>query len=80
MMDKCDTIHLCRPSADRLNAVLAAGGTVVVATYLRATQYRSRHAGMFFERGGALYVRRGRSADCLSIGDRLLVALRIAGG
>lgn len=46
--------HLAEPS-----------GRVMVATYLRATVYDRRHAGMFALRGGRLHVARGRSWDCI---------------
>lgn len=67
-----------RSTAERLNAILAAGGAVVIGTYTRATQYGPRHAGWFEERGGHLYVRRGRGRDQLSIGQVLLVGIRAA--
>ena len=69
------------PTADQLNAHLAGGGTVTVATYGRATVYRPKHAGMFTQGiDGNLYVARGRFRDCLTIdrGRRLLVAVRLS--
>ncbi len=67
-----------RPSADALNTHLSGGGSVQVTTYLRSTIYTAKHAGMFFERGDNLYVKRGRYADCLSTGNRLLVSVRLS--
>lgn len=66
-----------RPTADELNAHLANGGTVQITTYLRSTLYARKHAGWFSERGGSLHVQSGRRHDCLSIGDRLLVGVRL---
>ena len=63
--------------ADRLNAHLERNGTVQVTTYMRSTVYRRRHAGMFEDRDGSLYVKRGRHRDKLSIGDLLLVSVRM---
>jgi hypothetical protein len=75
---KQTTDNQTRPSADTLNAYLTRGGVVRVATYLRVTVYRAKHAGMFFERGGSLYVRSGKGSNCLSFGDRLLVKIAVS--
>lgn len=64
-------------NANELNEHLASGGVVQVTTYLRSTLYTRKHAGWFEQRNGSLYVRRGRKFDCLSIGDRLLVGIRL---
>lgn len=74
-------------TADELNAALASGRHVQVTTYLRSTLYRPGllarfgEAGVFFQgKDGNLYVRRGRSrtkADCLSMGGRMLVHVRV---
>ena len=77
MTTATDTADATRPTADELNAHLAGGGCVVVATHLRHTHYLPKHAGVFEDRRGTLYVRRGRGADCLSIGNRLLVGIRL---
>jgi hypothetical protein len=66
-----------RPSADTLNTRLADGGIVQVTTHTRSTIYDRKHAGWFIERNGSLHVRRGKSYDALSIGDRLLVGIRL---
>lgn len=67
-----------RPTADELNAHLAAGGVVQVTTYARSVLYQERNAGQFVELAdGALAVRRGRSVDRLSMGGRLLVDVRM---
>lgn len=67
-----------RPTADYINDWLRNGGCVRVGTYLRYTDYKPKHAGMFTEgRDGCLYVARGKSRDCLSSGQRLLVSLRL---
>lgn len=67
-----------RPTAAYLNDTLLAGGEVMVTTYTRATIYSRKHAGWFAEGGdGNLYVRHGRGRNCLSAGNRLVVAVRI---
>lgn len=64
-------------TADKINAHLTAGGVVQVTTYLHATLYKQKHAGWFFERDGALYVRSGRSSVKLSAPKvGLLVGIR----
>lgn len=67
-------------TAELLNARLANGGRVQVTTYAKSWIYSRRHAGMFFERAGDLYVKRGKSCDCLTYaqGTRLLVSIRLA--
>lgn len=70
-----DLVELC----DRLNAHLQAGGAVQVTTYTRSTIYTAPHAGWFTtDTAGDLYVRRGRTRDCLSCGGRLLVGVRLS--
>lgn len=67
-------------TAEQLNAVLRDDGYVQVTTHLRSTLYSARHAGWFTQgKDGNLYVRRGRTKDCLSMdeGRRLLVAIRL---
>ena len=66
-----------RPTADELNAHLADGGAIVVATYTRSTVYNGpKYAGWFSESGGNLYVRHGRGKVCLSVGGTLVVGIR----
>lgn len=64
--------------AEALNAHLEAGGAVQVTTYLRSTLYRGQpFAGWFtVDQAGELYVKRGRTRDCLSCAGRLLVGIR----
>jgi hypothetical protein len=50
---------------DILARLAEPGGRVMVATYLRATVYDRRHAGMFALRGGRVHVARGRHWDCI---------------
>jgi hypothetical protein len=65
-------------TAEKLNAHLAAGGIVQVTTYLKSTIYDSRHSGWFTENGkGELFVRRGKSRDCLGAVDRPIVSIRL---
>lgn len=66
-----------RPTAAQLNKHLESGGVVEVTTTYRVTVYRPKHAGMFSERGGNLYVTRGKSHDCLSMKGSLLVRIRL---
>ena len=67
-----------RPTADQINDHLKSGGIVQVATHLKAITYDERHAGMFSEgKDGCLYVARRKHKDCLSTGQRLLVAIRM---
>lgn len=66
-----------RPTASELNQHLESGGVVQVTTYLRSTVYDQKHAGWFRElTDGALAVRHGRTFNRLSMGDKLLVAIR----
>jgi len=62
--------------AARLNEHLRAGGVVQVATYYRATVYQQKHAGWFTSDGKSVYVKRGKSRDCLSCGDRYVCSVR----
>ena len=67
--------------ADQLNNLLAAGGTVVVSTYCRATQYSRKHAGWFRQTAdGNLEVRHGRGWNRLTAngGKMLLVKIQTA--
>lgn len=66
------------PTADQLNAHLAAGGRVQVSTCLRSTLYGKPHVGWFTNNGkGELFVRCGRGRDCLAFPGRLLVSIRL---
>ena len=68
------------PTADLLNAHLKSGGIVQVATVYRATLYKEKHAGMFFQgKDGNLYVKAGKSSHCLthSKGTYALVSIRL---
>jgi hypothetical protein len=62
--------------AAEINAHLEDGGAVQMVTYGRSVIYQKRNAGDFVARGKDLYVRRGRSYDCLSCAGRLGVAIR----
>lgn len=66
-----------RYTADELNAALAAGRRVQVTTCTRSTVYGAAWAGMFEERPDGLYLRVGKRLECLSMGDRLLVGIRV---
>jgi hypothetical protein len=67
-----------RPTADQLNAHLANGGVVQVTTCTKSWIYTSKHVGAFIElRDGALAVKRGKSSDRLSMGNLLLVGIRL---
>ena len=65
-------------NASTINAHLEAGGMVQVTTYLKSWVYSAKHAGMFFDRNGSTFVRRGKSSDQLSIKDRFLVGIRFS--
>ena len=66
--------------AEKLNQHLADGGTVIVATYCKAWEYKRKHAGWFsMSSKGNLMVQHGRRKDTLSIGERLLVSVRLYG-
>jgi hypothetical protein len=74
-MSTANTTARC--TAAELNAHLAAGGLVQVATYTRSTLYSKAHAGWFSESsGGNLKVRHGRGSVQLSNGPCLLVSVR----
>lgn len=62
--------------AQQLNARLESDGVVQITTYGKSTLYDKRHAGWFSASAGSLYVRYGRGRNCLSAGERLLVAIR----
>lgn len=49
----------------QINDTLSRGGSVVVSTYSRATEYKAKHAAMFrlSGRGDAVLVQRGKSWD-----------------
>ena len=62
--------------ADKINSHLSDGGVVQVTTCAKSWIYKTKHAGWFSMVGKSLYVRHGRSKNCLSCGDRLLVGIR----
>lgn len=68
-----------RPTAGTLNEHLASGGVVQVTTYTRSVLYTSRHVGWFADdTQGNLRVKFGRrGSNQLSIGERLLVGIRL---
>ena len=63
--------------AETLNACLRNGGTVMVSTPERSTQYEAKHAGMFRMRGNNLYVQHGEKSLCLSFGEKMLVSIKM---
>lgn len=65
-------------NANELNDHLSNGGMVQVSTYTNSTIYKQKHAGMFFMKGDDLCVKHGRSSNKLSIGNVLLVAIRLS--
>jgi hypothetical protein len=63
--------------ADKINNHLRdEGGVVQITSYGRSTLYSRKHIGWFSMDSSNLMVRRGRAKDCLSIGPRLLCAIR----
>ena len=72
-------MEFTRPTADELNAHLEKGGQILIGTYTKCTIYKKKHAGYFSEgKDGNLYVQRGRGKEILSVGKRLLVAVRFS--
>ena len=59
------TMHTARNRIAWIKARLAAGDNVYVSTYLRATKYQPKHAGMFKAFKNGAYVQRGKSWDCI---------------
>lgn len=54
---------------ERLRAIqdhLTTGGKVMVVTYAKSTIYDRRHLDSFSANDTGLYVRRGRTKDCLN--------------
>lgn len=47
-------------------STLNAGGSVVVSTCTRATEYKAKHAAMFKALPGGLYVQSGKKWLCLN--------------
>lgn len=79
-MSETSPIPVNEITADRINTHLADGGIVQVSTYGSSTIYKKRNAGQFFNgvKSGNLYVRRGKSSDCLTMdsGKCLMVSIR----
>jgi hypothetical protein len=69
-------LAMTRPTAAEINEHLETGGVFQVTTYTRSTVYSKKHAGWFFEKGGSLYVKHGRSSVILATDKILLVGLR----
>jgi hypothetical protein len=64
-------------NAESLNKYLADGGYILLATYLKSTLYKPKHAGWFSEDSkGAVYVRRGKTRDCIGHVDRPMIGVR----
>jgi hypothetical protein len=57
--------HTALQSAIRIQRQLASGGTVVVATYTKATRYGRQHAYWFQGTPSGLYVKRGNGRVCI---------------
>lgn len=76
--DSLDTFNNNTHTADSLNRHITNGGVVQITTYGRSIVYEGRSD--WFKQGADsnLYVRRGRSWDCLtcSKGTFLMVGLR----
>ena len=66
-----------RPTAQELNDHLSNGGLVQVTTYLKSTIYKQKHSGMFREKSGNLEVQHGKTFNCLSMGTRMLVKIKL---
>lgn len=74
-MNDAPTTAFSRPTADELNAHLAADGYVQVTTHTRSTLYKPGTVS-FFEKDGDLYLRNARRTECIGIADRLIVGIR----
>jgi hypothetical protein len=71
-------LYIGRKRFNAISECLKNGGRVVIPTYVRATIYTPRHAGMFrLGKSGSLYVQRGRNWDCI---DFSLVVCQHADG
>ena len=64
-------------TADRINGHLASGGTVIISTMTRHTQYKRKHAGWFTERNGVLHVQHGKGRNCLGPTERPYVGITL---
>jgi hypothetical protein len=49
-----------------IQAALAGGKMVQVATYTKATRYTAKHADLFVCKKDGVYVKRGKALDCIS--------------
>lgn len=58
--------HQARVLHGRIQGHLARGGSVMVATYTRATTYGPCHADRFQCRRDGVYVRAGKQWDCIN--------------
>ncbi len=58
--------HQARVLHAQIQAHLARGGSVMVATCTRATTYGPGHAGWFRCGRNGVYVRRGQQWDCIN--------------
>ena len=63
--------------ADKLNNRLSEGGFVQITTHLKSIIYTSKHVKWFSMQKNDLYVQCGQKHNCLSIGGRLLVSIRL---
>ena len=65
-------------TAAELNAHLESDGVVIVSTYNKSTQYNKKHAGWFSQdKNGNFWVKYGKKHNQLSIGDLMLVKIRM---
>lgn len=57
---------LYRKAYARIKATLESGGSVVLATYTRATEYKPKHLELFSVSRTGLYVQHGKQRLCLN--------------
>lgn len=57
--------HKARQKIAYITHALEHGGTVVIATNLKATQYGPKHIGMFKATRTGAYVQHGKRWDCI---------------
>lgn len=58
--------HEARQRCRKVVAHLEAGGLIIVGSYTRPVKYTRKHASMFVAKKDGLYVKRGKSLDCLN--------------
>jgi hypothetical protein len=55
--------HRARQTLAKMNAVWDRGGSVIVSTYTKATEFKAKHRDMIQARRDGLYAQRGKAWD-----------------